>query len=142
MLGRNSFTTDEVNHAKAAIADQISAYKALAKATGADKHGQAALDTFEPLFFNNLALALDRYFVHRIRPVTGKDGNPLNELELIAESLMNNNNVMAASKVIKMVPDNSVVKLHVGDTIALNLDQFERLSTAFFEDLERKFLNS
>ena len=30
--------------------------------------------------FNNMTLVLDRYFVHRLRTVTGKDGNPLNQL--------------------------------------------------------------
>jgi hypothetical protein len=30
-----------------------------------------------------MTLMLDRYFVHRLRMVTGKDGNPLNEVELI-----------------------------------------------------------
>ena len=35
-------------------------------------------------------VSLDRRYVHRIRSVTGKDGNPLNELELVTESLMNN----------------------------------------------------
>jgi hypothetical protein len=142
MLGRNSFTQDEVDHAKALIAQQIAAYKALAKIAGADRKGAEVLDTFEPLFFNNLALALDRYFVHRIRPVTGKDGNPLNELEMITESLMSNNGQMAASKVIKMIPDQSILKLQVGDAIALTLDQFERLSSAFFEDLQRKFVQT
>jgi hypothetical protein len=140
MLGRKNFTQEEIDHARAAIAAQVAAYKTLTKAVGADKKGGAALETFEPLFFNNLALALDRYFVHRIRPVTGKDGNPLNELEIISESLMNNKGVMAASKVIKLVPEQSVVKLGVGDSIALSLDQFESLSAAFFEELERKFL--
>lgn len=56
---------------------------------------------FEPLFFNNLALALDRFFVHRLRVVTGKDTNALNELELICDSLMNNENVMRGASVIK-----------------------------------------
>jgi hypothetical protein len=39
-------------------------------------------------FFNNIALVLDRYFVHTIRIVTGKDGNALNEVEMICDSLM------------------------------------------------------
>jgi hypothetical protein len=45
-----------------------------------DPKVQPALDTFEPLLFNNVTLALDRYFVHRLRMVTGKDGNALERL--------------------------------------------------------------
>jgi hypothetical protein len=42
--------------------------------------------------------------------------------------------------VINLIPDRSVVQLQVGDPIELNLADFERLSGAFFADLERKFL--
>jgi hypothetical protein len=49
-----------------------------------DKKVQSSLEGFRGQFFNNMTLALDRYFVHRLRVVTGKDGNPLNEVELIA----------------------------------------------------------
>lgn len=41
-----------------------------------DKKVNFALEAFEALFFNNMTLVLDRYFVHRLRMVTGKDGNP------------------------------------------------------------------
>jgi hypothetical protein len=43
---------------------------------------------------NNMTLVLDRYFVHRLRVVTGKDGNPLNEVELLSDSIMNNDGVL------------------------------------------------
>ncbi|MDT7743427.1 MAG: hypothetical protein QOE59_2505 [Actinomycetota bacterium] len=33
-------------------------------------------------------LAPDRRFVHRVRPVAGKDANPLNEVELLVESVL------------------------------------------------------
>lgn len=48
----------------------------------------------QPLFFNGLTLVLGRYFVHRLRMVTGKEGNPLSEVELLTESLMNNGGVL------------------------------------------------
>lgn len=83
---------------------------------------------------------LDRFFVHRFRMVAGKDGNPLNEVELICDSLMNNDGVLRGNNVIKYVPDQSVVKLNLGDRIQLTADDFERLSAAFFEELERRFL--
>ncbi|MCW2674379.1 MAG: hypothetical protein JWP14_2968 [Frankiales bacterium] len=34
--------------------------------------------------------------MHRVRLVTGKDTNPLNEVELRVESLLNNDGVFAA----------------------------------------------
>lgn len=87
-----------------------------------------------------MALVLDRLYVHRVRMVTGKDGNPLNEVELLYESLMNNDGILRGSSAIKYVPEDSVLGLKVGDLIRLTSGQFERLSTAFFAELERKFL--
>jgi hypothetical protein len=86
------------------------------------------------------ALVLDRYFVHWLRMVTGKDGNPLNEVEMLSDSLMNNNGVLRGNNVIKLIPDQSVVKLRVGDPIRLTAAEFERLSAAFLAEMERKFL--
>ncbi len=87
-----------------------------------------------------MALVLDRYFVHRLRTVTGKDCNALNELEMICDSLMNNEGVLRGSNVIKYVPEQSVVKLDIGDEVRLTATDFERLSAAFFAEIERKFL--
>ena len=59
---------------------------------------------------------------------------------MISDSLMNNNSVMGKSNVIKLIPDQSVVKLQVGDPIELTADQFERLAAEFFDELQRGFL--
>lgn len=143
MLGRKDYTREELDHASNAIGQQLDAYKQLADAVAASPDGEklaAALDAFEPLFFNNMTLALDRYFVHRLRVVTGKDGNPLNEVELLTDSLMNNKGVLRGNNVIKYLPNRSVTKLSVGDPIQLTTAKFERLSKAFLADLERKFV--
>lgn len=87
-----------------------------------------------------MTIVLDRYFVHRLRMVTGKDGNPINEVEMLSDSLMNNGGILRANNVIKFIPDQSVTKLRVGDPIRLTADQFDRLSAAFFAEIERKFL--
>jgi hypothetical protein len=139
MLGRKDYTKAEFDHAQAAVAEQLAAYRKVAKLAGSDKKTTATVAEFETVYFNNLALALDRRFVHRIRPVAGKDGYPLNELELIVESLMNDG-VFQGNKVIKYVPEQSVLQLKPGDTIKLTADDFERLSTAFFDELKRRFL--
>jgi len=141
MLGRKDYTKQELDNATTAIERQVAAYKKLAKAVDAsgDKKAQSALDAFEPLFFNNMVLVLDRYFVHRLRQVTGKDGNPLNEVELLTESLMNNDAVLRGSNVVKFVADESVLKLSLGDRIRLSVADFDNLAKAFLADIKRKF---
>jgi hypothetical protein len=120
MLGRKTYTHEELDRTKTAVNQQIAAYKQLVQAIDtSDPKVAAALEDFEPLFFNNLTLALDRHFVHRVRVVTGKDGNPLNEVELVADSLMNNDGVLRGNNVIKLVPDQTVLKLDIGDRIRL-----------------------
>jgi hypothetical protein len=141
MLGRKNYTREELDRATAALHEQVSAYTQLGEAVDGANDGTArALRTFEPLFFNHLTLALDRYFVHRLRSVTGKDTNPLNEVELISDSLMNNDGVLRGNSAIKYDPGQSILQLQIGDPIKLTASDFERLSSAFFEDLERKFL--
>jgi hypothetical protein len=143
MLGRKNYTQDELDHAKTAINKQVAAYRKLVNAIDgatSDPKVTAALEAFEPLFSNNLTLVLDRYFVHRIRMVTGKDGNPLNEVELMADSLMNNDGVLRSKNMIKLVPDQSVTKIEIGEPIRLSAARFQRLSKAFFAEIERKFV--
>ncbi len=72
MLGRKNYKREELDQCKEAIHKQLAAYKKLVKA------------------IDGTTLVLDRYFVHRLRMVTGKDSNPLNEVELLSDSLMNN----------------------------------------------------
>ena len=112
MLGRKDYTQEEFAVAKSAIDDrQLAAYRKLVKSVEATSDPKAitALEAFEPLFFNNLLLTLDRFFVHRLRMVAGKDGNPLNELELLTESLLRDG-VFRANNVIKLPPQESCVR--------------------------------
>jgi hypothetical protein len=142
MLGRKDYRPEEVAGAQTVVKRQLAAYRKLAKAVddAADPEAAAALEALEPLLFNNMALALDRYFVHRLRMTTGKDGNPVNELELVSDSLMNNDGVLRGNNVIKYVPEQSVLKLEPGDRIELSAAQFDRFAKAFFADLEAKFV--
>ena len=107
------------------------AYQKLVASVNKDDKVNAALEDFESLFFNNMILVLDRYFVHRLRMGTGKDGNPLNEVEMLSDSLMNNNGILRGNKVIKYIPEQSVLKLRIGDPIKLTAADFKRLSEAF-----------
>jgi hypothetical protein len=87
-----------------------------------------------------MVLALDSYFVHRTRAIEKKDGNPLNEVRMLCNSMMNNNHMMCADKTIKFDPARSVLKYRVGDEIKLNEADFTLLSSAFFAEIERKYL--
>lgn len=143
MLGRKTYTREELDHAKNAVDQQLAAYRNLVTAlngAGEDPQVSAALETLESLLFDNMTLALDRYFVHRLRAVGGKDSNPVNEVELLTDSLLNNGGELRGNSVIKYSPDQSVLKLEIGAPIRLNATDFERLSQAFFADLEAKFV--
>jgi hypothetical protein len=47
--------------------------------------------------------------------------------------------VLRGNNVIKFVPDESVLKLDVGDRIRLSIKDFETLADAFLADIKRKF---
>jgi hypothetical protein len=145
MLGRKNYTREEYHNGKKRIEQQQGAYEKIVKATvGATRaaDAKASVTSFETAFFNNMALVLDRLYVHRLsgKDYEGKDGNPLNELRLIVDSLIDHNGVMRADKQIKLDPDKSVLGIEVGDTIELTEQDFAKLSKAFFEELKRRFL--
>ena len=110
MLGRTSCTRGELDNAHRAIDEQPASCRALAgaaAAAGPDEKLRAALDDFQPVFSTRMVLILDRFFVHRLRTVTGKDANPLNEVELLTESRLNNGGVFRTGHVVKWVPEQS-----------------------------------
>ncbi len=133
MLGRTTYDREELDRARTTIGQQLTAYDKLVTAGGA-----AAQETFEPLFLGNLVLALDRFFVHRVRSVGGKDCNPLNEVEVLADSLMGNDGVLRVGTVVRWVPENTVLGLRPGDPIRLGREDFERLVEAFLAEIEAR----
>jgi len=144
MLSVNSYPRTYVDGCRAKIEGQIEAYGnvvAAAAKVGA-KDGtrlDAALAEFEPRFCNHMVMVVDDYFLHRSRNLGLKDGNPLNEVRVICNSLRDNDGLMAADKQIKMDPGSSVLKLHVGDEISLSIDDLQRLAEAFFREIERRY---
>jgi hypothetical protein len=142
VLGRKDYTPDEVAAARKAVDEQLTAYRELAAAVDAtgEPKAAAALAAFEPLLANALVMELDRFFVHRLRAVSGKDGNPLNEVEVLVESLLAGGGALAAHKVIRLRPERSVLGLAPGAPIQLTVDRFEQLADAFFGELMDRFL--
>ncbi len=52
----------------------------------------------------------------------------------------NNDGILRGNNVIKLVPEESVLKLRIGDRIWIKAAEFDRLSAAFFAEIERKLV--
>ncbi len=140
MLGMKNYSKKYIDGCRARVEKDISNYKKLAIAAGTQLAGVQALEAFEVSFFNNMILVLDRLFVHRLRVVEGKDGNPLNEVRILCDSMTNNNYIMSTDKTIKYDPAKSVLKYKVGDEIKVTEAGFTLLYQAFFAEIKSKFL--
>jgi hypothetical protein len=145
MLCMNNYTREYVDECRSKIEGQVASYREVT-AAGANLRGggkaqfDTALRAFEPVFFNNMVLVLENYFVHRSRAIEKKDGNALNEVRVLCTSMMNNGGTLAADKQIKLDPDKSLLGYRIGDEITLRHDDFVRLADAFFAEIESKFL--
>jgi len=142
MLGRNEFTREEIDTGRAMVGADLRAYRRLPHA--------AKTKEFEAFFFNRAVQLLDYMFVHRLRAVEGKDGNPLIEVRVLCNSILLNGGElqvetppdwpMSAGRSLKLPPEKSILKLKVGDVVKLTEADFVRLSKAFFTELEKRYL--
>ena len=131
MLAVSKFEPDYVNQCRARVSADLAAYAKLADAA------DGRLDGFEPVFFNNMVLTLELQFVHRLRKAEGKDGNALNEVRLLASSLIENDGVMLADTQITF-KDGSLLGYEPGDQINLSEADFRKLSDAFYKEIEAR----
>lgn len=138
---RNDYAPEYVADCREKVGRQLAAYGSLAR-TVQTSGGDAsdALATFEPLFFNDMVLVLEQLFTHRSRTIEGKDGNPLNEVRMLADALVNHNDVFTPDKSIKFKPEASVLGLRFGDEVRLSEADFTKLAEAFFGEIELKYL--
>ena len=123
MLAVTEYSPDHINRCR-----RVAAF-AESKANGAA----------EAAFFNNMVLSLDHYFVHRLRKNEGKDGNPLNEVRVLCDSLTDNDGVLAADKTSRLDPEKSILGLEVGDEIKLTEADFRRLADGFLAEIESRY---
>jgi hypothetical protein len=136
MLMRGDYPTTYVDAVRAMVAANVASYTELGLPEGND---------FERGYVHQLLLALDSYFTHRGRGQEGKDGNPLNEVRMITDSLQGNDAhgpivpLLAANSTIKYKPENTVLGLEIGDPLDLSVAEYEKLAVAFLDELEKKF---
>jgi len=136
MLASNSYTKAYVTGCRARVDAQVRAFRAIAKTHPRDP----AFVAFEAAFFNDLVIVLESCFVHRARALEKQDSNPLNEVRVLARSMMENDEAMVDDPVIKLNPSKTVLKHEVGDPIRLTEHDFGLLAKAFFADLESKYV--
>ncbi|HEY7609455.1 MAG TPA: hypothetical protein VIF14_09505 [Alphaproteobacteria bacterium] len=133
MLDVSRYAKDDVVACRANVAAQLASYRKLLAAK------PSGIEAFERRFFNHMILALDHYFMHRLRNKEGKDGNPLNEVRMLSNAIMENEGRMSRDKTIRYEPETSILKFKPGDEIRLDAAAFARLSAAFFDEVAKKY---
>lgn len=143
MLCMNSYTQEYVDACHKKVDLQLSTYKNMVASVKMQDELEInpVIESFETEFFNHMVLVLDHYFVHRSRTIELKDGNPLNEVRILCDSIMLYENKMTKdTKSMMYDPAKSVLKYNIGDDIKLNEEDFELLFKAFFSEMESKFV--
>ena len=139
MLAVTSYSEVYVQLTAAKLNEQLAAYGALAAAVKGNAKAETALAAFAPGYFNSMLLALDHHFMHRMRGAEGKDGNPLNEVRVLVDSIMEHDGVLKENKTIKYKAEKAAAGVAVGQTIALDAERFETLANAYIAELGKRF---
>src|SRR5262245_29477593 len=132
MLGMKTYSRKYIDACRARVDASLSAYR------------KAKSKQLEHRFFNDQVLLLDYMFVHRLSGVEGKDGNPLNEVRVLCNSLLLNGGKLqverrpgwpnSAGSGLTLPAEKSLLGLEPGDSIELSEADFVRLSEAFFAE--------
>jgi hypothetical protein len=141
MLGMKKYEKKHIAACRARVEANLGAYR--------KQVGKALSKDFEARYFADQVLLLDHMFVHRLTGIEGKDGNALNEVRVLCNSILLNQGKLQVDKLaewpnsagsgIKLSPEKSVLKLAADDEIRLSEADFVRLSRAFFEEIEKRY---
>src|SRR4051812_40907354 len=126
MLGMKTYTREYIKSCRALIASHVEAYDR--------RQGSAADKAVEASFFNAQVLLLDYMFVHRLSGLEGKDGNPLNEVRVLCNSILLNGGKLQVEKLagwpnsdvsgLTLPSDQSILALKPGQRINLTRSDF------------------
>jgi hypothetical protein len=144
MVGTRDFDEDYIDACRSRVENQVAVFREVAHA--ARDHGDAdisrlegALVSLEYEYFNNMLLVLEGYVAHRLPGIPGDAGSAFDEVTTLARSLMENGGTLAADPQTTLDPSRSVLHLSPGDPIRLTLQDYVRLSDAFFREIESRF---
>jgi hypothetical protein len=127
---RNAYTSDEI----AACRDSCDALLAVWAANDVED------STLESVVFVQAVVVLDAWFAHRDRDLEGDDGNPMNEVRVIADSVVGNGGTLRVQEPIHWAPERTVLRFAVGDEIEMAADDFERIAAAYLAAIETHYL--
>jgi hypothetical protein len=134
MLAQKTYPTEHIHRCRHIVNKRVSAYRtAVANSKPTDRAA------FEQLYCRDLVVLLDAWFMHRTRAVEGKDGNPANEIRMLAASIIHHNSILTADTTIRYSATDSVTQLDIGDTINLTIDQTAQLATAYLDTITQRF---
>lgn len=143
MLEMKAYDQDYVAACRARDESQVAMFHEVVMAARSHRGDgtdlESALDSLESEYFNNMLIVLEGYFVYRRRDVEGTDGNPLNEVRVLARSLVQNGGTVLADAQLPLDPARSVLGLVVGDSVRLTSQDYRRISDAFFREVERRY---
>jgi hypothetical protein len=134
MLGRSGYPAAQVAACRAEFAALALTWRAVAGRSDAGARAEA-----EAQMFGQMVVALDGWFVHRLRGVEGKDGNALNEVRLLALGMTEHGGYFPSDHVIRWKPEASVTGYRAGDRIVLSEAVFSRLACVFLDGIAAKF---
>jgi len=137
MPAQGTYDAEYVADSRGQVEAEIAAFDNARTDADSDDH---ALDDLEITYFAALVLALEMRFVHRKRNKEGTNGNALNEVRVLAQSLMTNGGRLLEDPRTPLDPVRSVLGLRPGDDVVVRYDDFVRLSRAFFDELEARYV--
>ena len=125
-----------VDAVRAEFAGYVQTYRdlvaAASKASGASLvRIDGALAAFEPGYFNNLLVALDA----RFEMLSPGAAGAIAEVRAIRAALTAGGGTMKTPANIACAPDASVLRIDIGDRIALNADDFEAIAAAYLDEI-------
>lgn len=141
MQTRKHYTTAEIHEGRETLERALLSFRKMARSLSGPKDVtlSRALAEVEREFCAALVVMMDRQFIERARMIAGRDTNPLSEVEMITDALVQHQGVLRASTSIKYEPAHSILQMKVGDRVRLDTEDVRRLANAFFHDLEAKF---
>src|SRR5881628_3349202 len=127
MLGMKTYSQDYIDACRARVEANLRAYR--------KQVGKAPTKEFEDRFFKDQVLLLDYMFVHRFSGIEGRDGNPLNEVRVLCNSILLNKGKLQVDRLqgwpnsavsgLKLPPEKSVLQHAVGDEMRLTEEDVE-----------------